>query len=106
MHKKFNKINKFIREIYPENNSKIFMINCGFMMNTLFKIISVFLSEKQKKRVIILNEKYLDELLKEIDLDQLPEFLGGTCQIDIGASHPNNIWDSELFESYDKKILN
>lgn len=99
LHKKMSKINQFTQEKYPDTNCKIYMINCGMLIHTLIKIFSVFLSEKQKKRIVVLKSDYLQELEKEVSLDQLPVCIGGTCTVEVG-SNELNVWWPRLQQSY------
>lgn len=43
-------------------------------------MIKIWLDEKTKNKITILGSSYKDELLKHIDADNLPDFLGGNSK--------------------------
>ena len=57
---------------------KTFIVNTGWTFSALWGIAKVFLDEKTKKKVNIEGSSFKKQLLKEVDPDQLPEWLGGT----------------------------
>ena len=78
-------------ENYPLTGLRTYIINSGTFFTALWTLIKSLLSEKITKKVVILNEDYLPEILKEVDIDQLPECLGGKCKYKLGE-YPN-LWD-------------
>ena len=44
----------------------------------LWKLAQPIISEESKKKIKVLGKNYKEELLKFVDEEQLPEYLGGT----------------------------
>lgn len=80
-----------ITENYPLTNKKSYIINAGTFFSGLWKLIKSLLSEKVTKAVVVLNEDYLSELTKEIDIENIPECFGGKCKYKLGE-YPS-LWD-------------
>lgn len=63
------------------------MVNSPWVFTGCWAVIKAFLDEKTRKKIQLIGGSYTkSELLKYIDEDQLPDFLGGT--------HPGNIKDN------------
>lgn len=79
-----NELAKLSSEIstnyYPEIGHKVIIVNAPFVFNMLWKIGKSFLNEKTVKRVAVYGSGYKKDLLKIVDEEQLPTFLGGKNQ--------------------------
>eukprot|EP01083_Nonionella_stella_P177133 621763_1 len=64
---------------YPDILSQLFVINAPWLFTTVWAVIKLFISERNQQKVQIFGEDYMEELLKVIDIDQLPTFIGGEC---------------------------
>ena len=64
---------------YPETMSSIIVVNTPFIFRVIWAFLAPILPERVKAYVFFYGNrsKYLPELLKFIDRDALPEFLGG-----------------------------
>ena len=45
----------------------------------LFGSTQGLLPPETQKKIVVLGKDYLDKLSEFIDMDQIPDFLGGTC---------------------------
>ncbi|XP_067941657.1 retinal-binding protein-like isoform X2 [Watersipora subatra] len=69
---------EILQNNYPEMQKRMFIINSPKLFPILWKIAQPILSEESKKKIKVLDKNYKEELLKYIDEDQLPAYLGGT----------------------------
>lgn len=60
-------------------NGRMFVVNCSWLLRTGWVVVKGFLDSKTRDKIKILGSEYQEELLKIIDKENLPEFLGGTC---------------------------
>jgi hypothetical protein len=65
---------------YPEMLGKLFMINTSTMFKLIWSIVKGFVDKKTRNKMTVLKGDYLEELLKYVDKDNLPSFLGGNCR--------------------------
>ncbi|CAD8196657.1 unnamed protein product [Paramecium pentaurelia] len=65
---------------YPEILGKMYIVNAPMMFTGIWAMIKIWLDEKTKNKITILGSSYKDELLKHIDIDNLPDFLGGNSK--------------------------
>jgi len=61
-------------------NIRLYIVNCSWVLKAGWAVIKGFLDKKTRDKVKILGDKYLPELLKRINEEDLPEFLGGKCK--------------------------
>jgi len=73
---------KLSSDNYPEMLGKMYVINAPWVFTQVWKFVSSRLDERQRNKINILGgpDKYLPELLKEVDVETLPVALGGKDQ--------------------------
>lgn len=75
--------------------------NAPWAFTGIWAIIKVWIDEKTRKKIQIIGGKYQKELLKDIDEDQLPTFLGGKNTHELVEDYgPWN--DYEVVDGYKK----
>lgn len=96
-------------DYYPECMGKIFVVNAGFLFSGIWCIIKPLLPVETATKVSIMGSKFQKELLELVDEENLPSFLGGSCncpggceKADIGpwndgsvAGYPLKKWEME-----------
>jgi hypothetical protein len=65
---------------YPESLYKLYLINCPFVFRALWKVVKPWLHPLTAARIEILGVDFLPQLVKLIDEDQIPKYLGGKCE--------------------------
>jgi hypothetical protein len=73
------------QDYYPERLHKLFIVNAPVFFSAAWAIIKVGLDKRVLDKVCVLGSDYKNVLLKHINHDQLPHFLGGSCT----CSHMN-----------------
>ncbi|KAI3684395.1 hypothetical protein L6452_33618 [Arctium lappa] len=71
-----------LQEYYPERLEKLFVVHAPYLFMAIWKLISPFIDEETKKKIVFVeNKKVKSTLLKEIDESQLPEIYGGKLKL-------------------------
>eukprot|EP01084_Bolivina_argentea_P105704 189297_1 len=78
------------QKTFPESAYTTYLINCPFSFKLIWKIVSVWFDPVIKKKIKILGNKYLKEMLKDIDIDQIPKKYGGNGKMEICDKERNN----------------
>lgn len=73
---------------YPHTLGFCAVLNTPWYINTLYAIISPFLSASTRSKIMMLGSNYHDELNKLIAPDQLPLAYGGTCDGTLCGARP------------------
>ena len=76
---------KIGQDNYPETMGQLWIVNAPFMFSVLWSILKLWLDEKTKKKIKIYGSGFKKDLLKVVDSDNLPDFLGGNI-----TDHPKN----------------
>jgi len=71
---------------YPEVLYRMYIINAPGMFSMAWNVISRFLDPNTRAKISIMSGNFLDELTKHVDVDKLPDFVGGKAS---SASWPN-----------------
>lgn len=74
---------KMCQDNYPEILGKMYIVNAPMLFSGVWCIIKPWLDQRTKDKIKILGTSYQKELLKDIDPENLPDFLGGTSTHDI-----------------------
>ena len=70
------------QDYYPEMLGKMTIINVGFLFRAIWSMVKGFIDPKTQSKISLLKSNYKEELLKLVDEDKLPQFLGGKCTCD------------------------
>ncbi|KAI8340691.1 CRAL-TRIO domain-containing protein [Chlamydoabsidia padenii] len=76
---KLKQVADYVQSYYPETLNRLFVVNAPSAFLVMWKIVKPWLNEKTLDKVQILGKDYPTELLKYIDREALPSFLGGDC---------------------------
>ena len=76
-------ISKISSDNYPETLGAMFIVNVPSFFSLLYSFAKPFIPPETKRKIHVITAKNVKtELLKFIDEDQLPAFLGGACVCD------------------------
>ncbi|CAO3609738.1 unnamed protein product [Cunninghamella blakesleeana] len=76
---KMKQVLEHLQNYYPETLHRLFVVNAPSAFLIMWKVIKPWLDQRTLDKVHILGKDYKECLLKYIDSDALPEFLGGSC---------------------------
>jgi hypothetical protein len=65
---------------YPETANRLFIINAPALFSTAWSYIKSLIDVRTASRVFILGSDYKTSLLEHIPSENLPIYLGGTCE--------------------------
>ena len=86
---------------YPECLGVTFIVNTSWTFSSIWSMIKGWLDENTRKKVHILSGDPIPTLTKYIDIDQIPDFLGGNCKRPLSDDH--GPWDDfELIDGNNK----
>lgn len=57
----------------------MFLVNSPFLFSGAWAVIKGFMDEKTRAKITIYGGGFQKELLKLVDADNLPTYLGGNC---------------------------
>eukprot|EP00298_Acanthocystis_sp_HF-20_P009162 c18142_g1_i1.p1 GENE.c18142_g1_i1~~c18142_g1_i1.p1 ORF type:complete len:435 (+),score=163.54 c18142_g1_i1:52-1305(+) len=86
---------------YPERIRTVYMVNAPWVFELIFNLAKPILSEATKKRMVFLSEHALEEFLKSIDIDNIPEYMGGKLAWP-EYNHPGAIPKNSLIKEFGK----
>lgn len=74
------------QDYYPECQGKMFIVNTGMAFSGLWAVIKLMLDSKTRDKISVMGGKYLKEISKYVDPDNLPKSLGGNCEKEVFES--------------------
>ena len=75
-------MNKMAADNYPELMGQLYIVNAPGIFSALWGAVKVMLDPVTRKKVIILGKNFHQKLSEVVEIDKLPEFLGGKCRCD------------------------
>ncbi|KAJ3304717.1 cytosolic factor, phosphatidylinositol/phosphatidylcholine transfer protein [Kappamyces sp. JEL0829] len=104
----FNSIRLLIGELssissnyYPETLGKMVIINAPWLFTAIWTVVRAMLDERTAAKISVLGSNYQKELLSLIHAENLPTYLGGTCQCRGGCEHSDTgPWNDGAVEAY------
>ena len=88
------------QEYYPEFLSELFVVNGSWIVKAGWWIVKGFLDSRTVNRTHVMGSNYEETLLKCIDAENLPDFLGGKCSCKPDGCLQQN--DGPWKSTYDK----
>jgi hypothetical protein len=80
-------ISKISSDNYPETLGAMFIVNVPSFFSIVYNVAKPFIPPETKRKIHVVTAKNVKaELLKHIDQDQLPAFLGGECVCDSNST--------------------
>jgi len=74
---------------YPELLGNCYICNNSFFYKAIWGIACGLLHETTRSKIKFISSNYAEELLKIVDADKLPKFLGGNCECKNGCMNTN-----------------
>ncbi|GAB1608899.1 retinal-binding protein-like [Argonauta hians] len=71
-------LSHILEDNYPEMMKRLFLINAPKLLPMIYKLAKPLLSENMKRKIFVLGSDYKETLLKYIEAEELPSYLGGT----------------------------
>ena len=65
---------------YPELLGRMYIVNAPYVFQGIWSVIKPWIDPNTRKKIFILGKNFHDTLAEDLDVDQLPVFLGGKCQ--------------------------
>lgn len=65
------------QDYYPECSGKMFLINTSMTFGALWAILKLMINKKTRDKISVLGSKYMKEVNKFVDMDNLPKSMGG-----------------------------
>lgn len=85
------KIIAFEGDAFPETVYKMYFINSDWKFKWAWNIISYFVHKETQKKIQILGTSYLEKLLEDVDISQIPKEFDGECEVPI-------VWGETWFD--------
>ncbi|XP_024396611.1 phosphatidylinositol/phosphatidylcholine transfer protein SFH1 [Physcomitrium patens] len=73
------KITKVDQDYYPECLGKMFIVNAPTAFKAMWAVIKPWLDKRTQKKIELHGGHFSSRLLELVDCENLPEFLGGSC---------------------------
>jgi hypothetical protein len=80
-------VSRISSDNYPETLGAMFIVNVPSFFSILYNVAKPLIPPETKRKIHVLTAKNVKaELLKFIDAEQLPSFLGGNCVCDTAST--------------------
>lgn len=77
---------KFSQDFYPEMLGKMFIVNAPTVIKVIWSMVRMWIDKKTADKIEIHNNLPIKKLAEYIDLDNLPDFLGGTSKVPLSEN--------------------
>jgi hypothetical protein len=72
-------LSKIAQNFYPETMGRMFIVNAPMLFTAVWAVIKGMLDENTVSKISLVGSGFQATLLKEINAENLPVFLGGSC---------------------------
>lgn len=98
-----------VNKYYPECLRGVLLVNAGFILRALHTLMKPFLDSKTKSQLKIYGSSYQKDIFELIDKENLPTWLGGTCECEggcifSGAGPWQSLCNREEMDQLDPKV--
>ncbi|EAR98487.2 CRAL/TRIO, amine-terminal domain protein (macronuclear) [Tetrahymena thermophila SB210] len=77
---------KVAQENYPEILGRMFIVNAPMLFSGVWAVIKPWIDEKTRNKITIIGSGFKEKLLEIIDIDNIPDFLGGNSKCDLSKN--------------------
>ncbi|KAJ7563311.1 hypothetical protein O6H91_03G105400 [Diphasiastrum complanatum] len=92
------KMAQLFSRYYPEYLGRLIIINAPASFKVLWELLSPFIDQRTQNKIGIHKGNGLEDLLRTVNEDDLPAFLGGKCQCPGGCEHAlTGPWNDERY---------
>jgi len=77
---------------YPELLKSLYVVNAPRIFPALYKLLTPFIDEATRSKIHIHGSDLLEELQKDIPIENIPAFLGGKCKCEKGCCPSGGIF--------------
>eukprot|EP00238_Polyblepharides_amylifera_P014358 CAMPEP_0196587188 /NCGR_PEP_ID=MMETSP1081-20130531/56692_1 /TAXON_ID=36882 /ORGANISM="Pyramimonas amylifera, Strain CCMP720" /LENGTH=379 /DNA_ID=CAMNT_0041909295 /DNA_START=758 /DNA_END=1897 /DNA_ORIENTATION=- len=88
------RVSQLDQDNYPEFVGELFLINTPWIFKTIWAMMQPWLGKRTQQKITMLGTDYLEELLKHVDVENLPSFFGGKCTCNEHGGCMNRPWSS------------
>ena len=67
-------------DYYPEIMGNVFVCNAPMLFSGIWAVVKGFMDEKTRAKIKIIGSNYMPTLTEYIDIQNIPEFMGGQCK--------------------------
>lgn len=87
-----------VSRYFPGILGSLYFVNTGLLFRSIWAPCKFFYNSLTRSRIKLLSFKYKEELLKKIEPNNLPKFIGGNCNCDPYGCFFSNIgpWNEEI----------
>jgi hypothetical protein len=98
-----SQVSTIAQNYYPEMLGKMYIINAPYLFSTVWSLVKVMLHPVTQRKIAIVGSSYLPALQETIPLENIPDFLGGSCSCPGGcASADVGPWNDGSVPGYPK----
>ncbi|CAG9332436.1 unnamed protein product [Blepharisma stoltei] len=91
---------KIGQDYYPEMLGRMFIVNTPTLFSMAWKVIRPWLDERTQQKISTEGSKFQKKLLELAPADNVPQFLGGNCNCQVGCLMSNaGPWNDPLIQA-------